>query len=409
MAPTPTPRQALALACLAFVGVGLQVGALGVVWPSMRDDLDRPLGDLGLLSVLLTAGFGLAALAHGRTVRHLAPGTALALAGGLYAAGCLAFALGSWPVVVIAAVVLGAAAGELEAALNAHVAARHGVRAMNLVHGSFGVGATLGPLAATALLGAEADPRLAFAGMAALGAVLAAGFAATTPAWAGGADPAPAAGDRGAGASTDRPRVGVRTRWLLAAVLVTFCAYTAIETVTGQWSFTLLTEDRGLDERAAGWVVSAYWAALTLGRFAIGAAGSRLTARRVLDASIPAAVGVVVVVAAGGPAITAVAVVVAGLCFAGVFPALVSLTPARFGARLAPSVMGWQLAAGAVGVGLGPAVAAVAVEGSGAGAVGPVLVGIGAVLLAAHLAASRLATGAPSDRTPAPAPTVELP
>ena len=398
MALTPTPRQALALACTAFVAVGVQVGALGVVWPSMREDLDRPLGDLGLLSVLLTAGFGLSALAHGRTVRILAPGAALAVAGALYAAGCLAFALGSWPVVVAGAVVLGAAAGELEAALNAHVAARHGVRAMNLVHGMFGVGATLGPLLATALLGAGADPRLAFAAMAIVGLALAAGFGATSPTWAGGAD-RPEDGTVGGGGA-ERARLPGRTRWLLLAVLATFCAYTAIETVTGQWSFTLLTEDRGLDERAAGWVVSAYWAALTLGRFAIGAAGGRLTSRRVLDASVPAAALVVVVVAAGGPPITAAAIVVAGLCFAGVFPALVSLTPARFGPRLAASVMGWQLAAGAVGVGLGPAVAAVAVEGSGPGAVGPVLVGISALLLVAHLTARRLAAGARPDREP---------
>lgn len=41
---------------IAFVVLGLPDGGLGVAWPSMRGDFDRPLGDLGWIVVALTVG-----------------------------------------------------------------------------------------------------------------------------------------------------------------------------------------------------------------------------------------------------------------------------------------------------------------------------------------------------------------
>ena len=111
MTPPGGPQRALlGLACAAFVAIGLPVAALGVAWPTLRADAGRPLGDLGILSVLVTVGFALTALAHGSLMRRLSPGVALAGASALYAAGCAGFAVATWPSMVTGAVVLGAAA-----------------------------------------------------------------------------------------------------------------------------------------------------------------------------------------------------------------------------------------------------------------------------------------------------------
>ena len=48
---------ALVLAFLAYVAVGLPDGMLGVVWPSLRADLGRPLDGLGELILAWSAGY----------------------------------------------------------------------------------------------------------------------------------------------------------------------------------------------------------------------------------------------------------------------------------------------------------------------------------------------------------------
>lgn len=49
-------RPLLALACLAFVSIGLPDGLLGVAWPSMRASFGRDLDALGAILLCTTAG-----------------------------------------------------------------------------------------------------------------------------------------------------------------------------------------------------------------------------------------------------------------------------------------------------------------------------------------------------------------
>ena len=51
-----------------------------------------------------------------------------------------------------------------------------------------------------------------------------------------------------------------------------FLLYTGVETAAGQWAYTLFVEGRGVATQAAGFAVSAYWAALARGPVAVLAA-----------------------------------------------------------------------------------------------------------------------------------------
>ena len=380
-------RATLGLAFVSFLCTGLPGAALGVLWPTMRSSLDRSLGDLGVVFVIVTVGFGAAALTHGAVVRHLGPGRSLAAGMLLSGLGTLGYCSGSWALLLVGAFAAGLGAGTMESGLNSHVSVVHGPRAINVMHGAFGVGATTGPLVATVLLDADLPWQAVFAAVAVVDLALAVGYWLTRAAWVG-VEPALR---RAATPRAERARFEGRARVLLVATLATFVAYVALETAVGQWSFTLLSEARGVPVTTAGLVVSGFWAALTLGRFVIGALGTKLTSERVLDLSIPGAVLATGAILVGGSSAAAVAVVVCGLFLAGIFPALVALTPRRFGARLS-SVMGWQLAAASIGVGAGPALAAVAVEAEGPEASAPVLVAL-AVAMAASYAVVRVSEG----------------
>jgi fucose permease len=64
--------------------------------------------------------------------------------------------------------------------------------------------------------------------------------------------------------------------------ITAFGLYTALEVTAGVWSFTFLTEGRGLSVAAAGGWVSAYFGALVAGRLALGALAGTVSLSRLL-------------------------------------------------------------------------------------------------------------------------------
>jgi len=355
---------------VAYVGMGLPTAALGVAWPSMRVDVDRPLSSLGLLIVAFTAGYLVSTTGHGWVGRRIGTAALLVVASALAAAGAGAFAVTStWAVLLVGSVVLGFSGGVVDAALNAHVALYRSERLMNLMHGGFGVGATLGPLVMTALLGAGLSWRWGYAALAVLQAGLAVAFAVTWQHWpvarAEARPPRRAGGPMPAAA------------WLGPLV---FLAYGGVEVGVGAWAFVLLT-GRGLGETAAGACVTAYWAALAVGRLGLSALGTRVTSRQVVAVSV---VGVGIgslalwwLPAAASP----VALVAMGISLAGIFPALTALTPGRVGPERAPAVIGRQLAAAVVGGAAASAAIGVLAQHHGSASIAPALVAVSLVLV----------------------------
>ncbi|HVN51642.1 MAG TPA: MFS transporter [Acidimicrobiales bacterium] len=356
----------------AYVGLGLPGAALGVAWPSMRAEVGRPLSSLGLLITAFTVGYLVATSVHGHTSTRVGTGALLVSASALAAAAAAGFATTStWGVLLGASVVLGVSGGAIDAVLNAHVALYRSARTMHLMHGGFGIGATVGPLLMTALIGVGLSWRWGFAAVAVLQAGLVVGFLVTRRQW-----PVSVAAPRSREPAGPRPVAA----WLGPLV---FLAYGAVEVGIGAWAYVLLT-GRGLGDTAAGASVTAYWAALAAGRLALGALGTRVTSRQVVAGSVSGvAVGAFalwLLPAAASP----VGLVLLGLSLAGIFPALTALTPSRVGPERATSVIGRQLAAAMVGGAAGSAVIGIVAQHLGAEAVAPAIVAVGLLLVAAN-------------------------
>src|SRR5690348_2372624 len=71
----------------SFVLLGLPDGMLGTAWPSMRATFGAPVGDLGLILLISTAGSVLVTAVVGPLIRRLGVPTLLAVAGMLAAIG----------------------------------------------------------------------------------------------------------------------------------------------------------------------------------------------------------------------------------------------------------------------------------------------------------------------------------
>jgi fucose permease len=367
-----------ALQVALFVTLGLPDGALGVAWPSMRGEVGRPLGALGIVLALGTIGYLIGSPSVARLARRFGtPDTMLASSVGAAIALAVWAATSSWAVLLGAAFVLGIARGMVDAGLNAYVALHGGVRRLGLLHGAYGVGTSAGSLIVVIAI-AAGSWRGAWVVMALLnGAVALWGLQCR-------ADWPPDVVVEGAEAAADGSRPS-RTGLIIAVTVACFAALVGAEFSTGAWSYTLLTDGRGVSDTAAGLWVAAFWGGLTVGRFAVGAMGHRIDRITLLNVSAAGALAGVGLLWWDPRGLGVAGLPLAGLGFAALFPALVALMPDRIGAHRSSAVIGWSVAAASLG---GTAVAAGAgllVDEYGAGVLGPTLFVVTAVFVALHL------------------------
>ncbi|MBT8217280.1 MAG: MFS transporter [Acidimicrobiia bacterium] len=374
-------RALIGLSFAGFIALGMPEGALGVAWPSLASEFERPLGELGLLLVVYTSGYLLSTASNGWLMRRFGVGRMLPVSSAIAAATLAVYAgTGRWPVLVSASFLLGAAGGLIDAGVNAYTALRHGSRVMNLLHASFGLGATLGPFVMTFAID-TGSYRTGYGLLAAVQALLAAAFWVSRHRWS---IPPP---------SSEQPgRAGRRP--LLAASLAVFFLYTGVEVATGQWAFTLLTLDRGIDPVPAGLLVTAYWGSFTLGRLITAGIGDRRRPEAMVGAGMAAALGGALLLW-WSPTdwLGAAGLMITGLSLAPIFPLLTLLTPGRLGSSYAPTAIGFQLAAASVGAATLPGLIGLAVNRSGPGAIGWLL-----ALFAGLLAVSGIVLAAPGRR-----------
>lgn len=367
-------RARLLLAAAAFVALGMPRSSLGVAWPAAANQFDRPLADLGLVLAGFVFVYALATMIAGRLVARSGAGRVVGTGLAIGALGLVVVVVSSeWQVAALGVAVMGLSGGLIDASVNTDVALHNGARAMGMLHASYGVGATIGPLLVTYGLSRGDQWRPPLAVFAGIHAMVALALLTRTSLWSDRAQPphapAPVGGQR---------RVVMLT-------LVVFALITASETTASQFGFSFLTVERGLDATVGGLAVSGFFAGLTIARLALGAVGHKLAPTRIVTYSTFG-----VVVGAGllwwSPTslLAATGLTVMGLAGGTLFPLNVLLTPRRVGSDATPRVVGWQLAAANFGGAAYPPLVGQMIGSSGLGVVGPAVLGVavGLVLVA---------------------------
>jgi fucose permease len=363
----------LALAFLAFIGLGLPDPMPGSLWPSLRPHYGVPNAALGLVLAAVATGYVVAGLLTGRMIARAGIGGVLvgSLAATTIAAGAQAFAP-PWAGFVALAVLAGFGGGAVDSAMNLFAASRFKPGHMNWLHGFWGVGATLGPATAAALLAAGFGWQAGYAAVALALGLLTLCFLATRGRWEDGAPRPPA--DR------TSPLAVLRHPVARLQVLV-FFLYTGLEAGAGQWAATIMTGARGATPAEGAIAATLFFAALTGGRLALGFVLDRLGADRVLRLFTPVALLALLAFATGVADLVALSV--AALALAPVFPTVMARTPARVGPGLAAQAVGMQVAAATIGVAVIPAALGLGADLAGGPWVVPwLLVGLGVALTA---------------------------
>ncbi|MBN1241373.1 MAG: MFS transporter [Spirochaetales bacterium] len=386
----------VAVVYAAFISLGLPDGATGVAWPAMRATLAQPLEALGLVSLVGTIGSALSGFASGRVLARLGTPKVVLISGLLTGSALLGFGLApGYLFVVLLALPLGFGAGSVDAGLNHYAAERWSSRRMNWLHASWGIGATLGPLAMTAAIAAGSGGQGWRAGYLAIGAAqlaLAFVFLLTLGLW-DKAPPVSRAGEGGGAPGAPRKLVpgtrGARLAGILAPA--TYALYAGCEVGLGSWAASVMRDGRGFDATVAGSIVALYFGSITAGRVVSGLVADRIGNRRMVRLGLAtAAVGVALFSLPLGPIAAAAGLALAGFGYAPVYPCLMHETPRRFDPETTRKVVGRQVASAYLGGMVLPPALGLAAGWLGAGAVGPGVLAYIALMSVAVLALDRL-------------------
>jgi fucose permease len=375
------------LAGIAFISLGLPDGLLGVAWPSIRAFFNLDIEAVGVLLVAATCGYVASSFSSGRLLRRLNVGSVLALSCALTAMALLGFAATSrWLVMVALAVALGVGGGAIDSALNTYAATHHGARTLNWLHACYGLGAATGPLIMTAVLGLGLPWQRGYATVGVAQIVLALCFGATIRWWQRTDDieaPPTSPAFATIPATLRLPGAGLG--------IAAFFVYAGVEASTGVWTYTLLTEGRGVDPVDAARAVSLFWGGLTGGRLVAAFAGARVPPPRMLSIALwGVTFGTLLVWADLGAGITYAGILAAGWACGPIFPTLVAITPARLGAEHAANAVGFQIAAAALGLSLLPSLVGLAAGAFGIGVIAPLLVAMAVLLLVVYRLLDRM-------------------
>jgi fucose permease len=380
-------RAPVLVSYAAFVFVGVNAGASGVLLPAQMSSYGVDRATIGVTFFVGAAGFVFAGLSNGALIHRSGIRLALAAGGGAYVlAGLYLASRPPFAAFVLAQFVTGYATGVLESVLNSYLAALpEATTLLNRLHAFFGVGALAGPTLAAWIV-SSAPWTVVWLILALACVPLTAGFllahpgqapepepAARGPAGPGAARPG-AAGPDAAGPDAAGPDAAGR---LLAAALrdrgvllgtTMLAVYVGLELSVGNWGFSYLVQARGLAGTLAGYSVSGYWLGLTAGRFVISPVAVKIgvtTARMMYACLAGIAAAATLAWLAPDAALATVALVLLGFFLGPVFPTTMAVAPRLTRARLAPTVIGVMNAGSMAGGAALPWLAGVIAQATG--------------------------------------------
>jgi fucose permease len=336
---------------ITFVSLGLPDSLLGAAWPVIRSEMDVPLSYAGLITMIVSGNTIFASLMSDRLTRKTGAGLASVL--GLLVVGAAIFGFSvshSFWILCLFAIPYGLGAGTLDAALNNYVSLHYSARHMNWLHGCWGLGASISPYIMGHYLTNGLNWQGGYGTVGLIQAAMAVGLMFSLPLWKKRDPSGPQSGGRALSLRQIFRIKGVKL------VLPAFLCYCALEMTCIVWAVTYLVEMRGIDPAVAARYASLFLLGITAGRFLSGA----VTGKVGDWAMIRIGGGLIllgitgVILPSESPWVCLYGLIIIGLGCAPIYPAIIHLTPANFGADKSGAIIGVQMASAYTGSTLMP-------------------------------------------------------
>jgi fucose permease len=343
------------LAFVAFIALGMPDGLLGVAWPSIRTSFSVPLDAIGMFLPVTVAGYLTSSFLSGPLISRWGIGKVLTASCALTGLALVGYTLVPvWWMMIMLGILAGLGAGAIDAGINSYVAAHFGEGLMQWLHASFGVGITLGPIIMTIALTTLNSWRMGYRVVGGFQITLGICFAFTLSLW-NQKDTSMREGEPRRLTDYKTPIIETLRQSRVWMSVLLFFLYVGTEISLGTWTYSLLTESRGIDPTTAGMFAGSFWATYTIGRIVAGLYAKRLGVNLLVQGSVAAAIlGNIILIWNPFESANLVAVVLIGFAIAPIFPALMSGTNQRVGAKYAANTIGMQMAASGLGAAFFP-------------------------------------------------------
>ncbi len=334
----------LGIIYLTFISLGLPDAILGVAIPAIHLSWGTPISSFGTISMIVTGGTIVSSLTSGFIIGKIGTGKIAFISCVMTGGAILGMSfVPSFYWMIPLAFPLGLGAGAVDTALNNYVALHFKAHHMNWLHSFWGVGAMIGPL----IMGNMMVHSTWQAGYRTIGGIqlgLSAILLLSLPLWRKHRPQSTIPDDLKERGETGTPLKSVRGIIPALAVMFLYCAG---ETGLGLWSSTFLTSSRGYSvERAAFWV-SMYFGGITAGRLLSGFFSFRLNNTQMIRLGILLSLAGAILLSLPLPFyLSGPTLVLIGLGFAPIFPAMLHETPIRFGSGNSQKIIGLQMGAG---------------------------------------------------------------
>ena len=347
---TPALRMQLAVAFFAFILVGANDGAMGVLIPSLQLQYHVDKATIGLLFFSGVLGYLIAAFMSGPLVSKLGIRPFLLLGVSCFLAG--AAVLSTIPpfwVTLLMMLPLGFGGALLDAGLNAYIAGLpRNTALLNYLHAFYGTGALLGPILASTILVVGLTWNFVYVTWIGICVVL---FIAVMLFFHHRSVTAQESGtstEKNILASTLKRKIV----WIVAFFLL---FYVGTEVSLGNWSYSFLLEERHGLPLLSGWIVSGYWIGLTLGRLILPRVALRYGDKQLIQGClIGVIIGLLIVWIIPMSAVTAFGLCFTGFCLGPIFPTTIGFMSQLVPSRLLASAIGFLVSLGSMGAALFP-------------------------------------------------------
>lgn len=347
---TPALRMQIAIAFFAFILVGANDGATGIIIPSLQKQYNIDKATVGLLFFSAVIGYLIAAFNSGPLVAKLGIRSFLLLGVGSFLAS--AIVLGTIPpfwLTLLMLLPLGFGGAILDAGLNSYIAGLpRNTALLNYLHAFYGTGALLGPLVASTLLAVGLTWNFVYVTWAVVSVFLIIGVAAFFKSRTS----VEQEGATNAEKNVLTDALKRRIVWISAFFLL---FYVGTEVSLGNWSYSFLLEERHGIPLFSGWVVSGYWIGLTLGRLVLPQVARRFGDKRLIQGCLVGVmVGMLIIWLVPLNNVSAMGLCLTGFCLGPIFPTTIALMSQLVPSRLLASAIGFLASLGSMGAALFP-------------------------------------------------------
>ncbi|KRM73337.1 MFS transporter [Secundilactobacillus collinoides] len=338
---------------LAFVSLGLPVALLGAAWPSMYPVFGVPVSFSGIVFMLIAIGTIASSLASNHLTNRFGTGRVTAVSVLVSALALFGFGFSqSFLTLCIWAVPYGLGAGGVDASINNYVALHYQSRHMSWLHGTWGIGASFGPVIMGQILSVSHNWHLGYVAVAMIQVVFAAVLVATLALW-------PTAREQRDFGTAKRLNLDLSEIIKLPnawPMMVTFFCYCTLEQTTNLWASSYLVLRQGLSTKTAASLAGLFFLGITIGRFVSGFLTYKLNDTHLIwVGQTLVAIGIGLMTLPLGEAMAVAGLLFIGLGCAPMYPALLHSVPAVFGTDRSQSVIGVQMAGAYVGTCVMPA------------------------------------------------------